>query len=249
MLQNTFCHTQGISINTEKKIWENNIKSWDEFLEKSHKITSLTQSQITKIKQEILFSKTAFEQNNLNYFKEKIPSNQHWRCVNCGKIAFVDIETTGLSKYTNKITTIGIYDGKTPKVYIRNQDLNQAIDKLKEFDIIVTFNGKTFDIPFIEEHFKEKLNCIHLDLRYLLKEYNLSGGLKNIELELGISRPEEVANMNGYEAVKLWKKYENQNDISALEKLIKYNIEDIINLKTLLDWYLEKKLNELNFSL
>lgn len=247
MLENTFCHTKGISVLTEKILWENNIRTWDDFLEKANNLSILSQVQIDKIKQEILFSKLAFENNNLLYFKDKIPQDQIWRCVNFGKVAFVDIETTGLSKYTNKITTIGIFDGKTPKIYIRNQDLDQAIDKLKEFDIIVTFNGKTFDIPFIEEHFQEKLNCIHLDLRYLLKEFDLSGGLKKIEIALGISRPEEVADINGFQAVQLWKRYENYNDFSALEKLIKYNIEDIINLKTLLDWYINKKLEQINF--
>ena len=97
-------------------------------------------------------------------------------------------------------------------------------------------------MPFIEHHGNHKYDLIHLDLRFLLKELGYSGGLKNIELQLGISRPEDVANVNGFEAVRLWKKYK-QGDLQALEKLIKYNIEDIVNLKDLLEYYIEKKTN------
>ncbi len=97
-------------------------------------------------------------------------------------------------------------------------------------------------MPFIEHHAKKKFNLVHLDLRYLLKELGLSGGLKNIELQLGITRPDEVAGVDGYEAVRLWRRYK-QGNLEALETLIKYNIEDIVNLKFLLEHYIENKLN------
>lgn len=241
MLQNTFSHVTGISPKIETKLWETGIKTWDDFLEKHLEISTLPQTKIDKIKQELIFSQHHLGNRNLSYFAERLPICEHWRCVSQGKIAYVDIETTGLSKYTNKITTIGIYDGKTPRVFIRNKDLDEAFEYLKQFDIIVSFNGKQFDLPFIQHHFQEELNAIHLDLRFMLKEFGLSGGLKNIELALGITRAQEVENMNGLEAVKLWKKYEMFQDEAALEKLILYNIEDIVNLEYLLNYYIETK--------
>jgi len=240
MLKKTFCHASGISSNTEKVLWENGILTWDDFLENIDTISFLPTSKKEKLKSEILFSKDYLNENNINYFRDKLVPKEHFRLVNFGKIGYVDIETTGLSKYTNDITVIGIYDGKNSKIYVNGQDLEEAYEYLKEFDVVVTFNGKTFDMPFIEEKSGNKYDIIHLDLRYLLKELGYSGGLKNIEQELGITRAEEVQGVDGFEAVRLWKRYLRGDD-GALKTLLKYNEEDIVNLKFLLEHYLKEK--------
>lgn len=240
MLQKTFCHTQGISIETEKVLWENGIGTWNEFLENFESISCIPQSKLEKIKTEIIFSQEHLENNNLKYFQDKLIPKEHHRLANYGKIAYVDIETTGLSKYTDEITMIGIYDGEIAKSYVSGQDLEEGYEKLKEFDIIVTFNGKTFDMPFIEYKSQIKYDKIHLDLRFMLKELGLAGGLKKIEIALGITRDDEVQGVDGFEAVRLWRKYK-KGDEDALRKLLIYNKEDIVNLKFLLEYYLKEK--------
>lgn len=243
MLDKTFCHVQGISVLTEKKILEE-VQDWDDFVLKCDDISCLSEMKKRVVLSEINFSKNALEESNLVYFRDKLPPKEHYRLSNFGKIAYVDIETTGLSKYTDKITTIGIYDGNESKVFIRNHDLDEAKERLKDFDIIVTFNGKQFDLPFIEQHFGEKYDFVHLDLRFMLAEFGLKGGLKRIERELGVTRDEEVEGVDGFEAVRLWRRYERFQDEDALRKLVKYNIEDIENLETLLSWYLKRKEDE-----
>lgn len=244
MLKKTFCHVDGISANTEKVLWERGIPDWEYFLENCEEIDFLTNSKVESIKTEIFFSQENLVKNNISYFKNKLPSKEHYRLAGHGKIAFVDIETTGLSRWTDKITMIGIYDGKNPRSYIYGQDLEDAYERLKEFDIIVSFNGKQFDLPFIEHKSGNKYDVVHLDLRFMLKEFGFAGGLKKIEAQLGISRDEEIAGVDGFEAVRLWRKYQN-GDKSALDKLLKYNYEDIVNLKYLLEYYLEEKKKEL----
>ncbi|MFW6285873.1 MAG: ribonuclease H-like domain-containing protein [Nanoarchaeota archaeon] len=241
MLKKTFCHTNGITLNTENILWLSGINSWDDFFKKCENINCLTLSQIHKIKTELTLSERYLELGNLNYFRNKLPPKEHYRLRDYGKIAYVDIETTGLSKYSNDITLIGIYDGEKPHIYVRGKNLEDAKEHLRQFDIIVTFNGKLFDIPFIEHNFNEKYDIIHLDLRFMFKEIGLSGGLKKIEKSIGIKRGEDVEDIDGFEAVKLWKKYERYNDLNALKLLLKYNKEDIINLKYLLDYYIDKK--------
>ena len=244
MIEKTFCHIEGISENMEKILWKNGICNWNYFLENYDNIECLSNKKLEKIREDILVSKENLSCSNIKYFKNKLHVKHHYRLANLGKIAYVDIETTGLSRWIDKITMIGIYDGIEAKSYIYGQDLELAYEKLKEFDIVVTFNGKIFDIPFIQHKCSYKYDLIHLDLRYLLKEFGLFGGLKKIELELGLKRDEEVTSIDGFEAVRLWKKFE-KGDIKALKKLIKYNHEDIINLKYLLDWYLTNKKNNL----
>ena len=63
----------------------------------------------------------------------------------------------------------------------------------------------------------------------------MSGGLKNIERELGIKRNEDVADIDGFEAVRLWYRYLG-GDENALKLLVDYNIEDIKNLKFLMEY-------------
>lgn len=241
MIKKTFCHIDGISENTEKLLWENGIDSWDLFLEKHHEIKFLPKSKLDKIKTELFFSKEELIKKNIKYFQSKLPPKEHYRLANYGKVAFVDIETTGLSRYTDIITIIGIYNGEETKIFINGQNLEDGYKELENYDIIVTFNGKTFDLPFIEHKSKRKYDMLHLDLRFMLKEFDLSGGLKKIERDLGIIRDDEIASVDGFEAVRLWRKYKNDNDLKALEKLIKYNTEDIVNLKYILNWYVKRK--------
>ena len=58
---------------------------------------------------------------------------------------------------------------------------------------------------------------------------------------MGIVRKTE--GLNGYDAVKLWRKWTEEKDKKALRKLILYNKEDVINLKKIMD-YVTKKLLE-----
>ena len=60
------------------------------------------------------------------------------------------------------------------------------------------------------------------------------GGLKKIEPRFGIHRPKEVNGMDGYMAVLLWQRYQ-RGDQGALDLLLTYNREDVVNLEVLMD--------------
>ena len=71
----------------------------------------------------------------------------------------------------------------------------------------------------------------HRDLMFDCWRNNLKGGLKAVERQLGINR--ELKGVDGYEAVRLWWKYVDSFDLDALNTLLEYNREDVVNLKTL----------------
>ena len=98
---------------------------------------------------------------------------------------------------------------------------------------LVTYNGKCFDVPFIEWSFKTRLNQIHIDLRYVLKSLGYSGGLKGCEYQLGVDRG-ELQGVDGFFAVLLWEEYLKTRDRKVLETLLAYNIEDVVNLEQLM---------------
>jgi len=47
--------------------------------------------------------------------------------------------------------------------------------------------------------------------------------------------------MDGQKAARLWWQYKNYHDQNALDKLLEYNKEDVMNLKVLRDKLMEMK--------
>lgn len=152
--------------------------------------------------------------------------------------AYLDIETTGLSSWYCEITVIGIhlYNGTDARsVQLVGDEISDfsLMEALEGVDIIYTYNGSRFDIPFISHRLGVDLAQIftHRDLMYDCWRNNLKGGFKAVERQLGIYR--RLKEMNGYEAVRLWWRYVNDYDEDALAILLEYNREDIVNLKIL----------------
>ncbi len=243
MLKNTFLHIPYISEATEKKLWKSNIFSWDDFL--FHRNTKNIRNN-ELIKKYVLLSKDRLKNKDYEFFSSKLPQKHHWRAYdefkdNC---CFLDIETTGLNKYYDNITTIGIYNCHESKVFVNGIDLHKFPEEIKKYSMIITFNGSLFDIPFIMAKFPNlKLSQFHSDLRFVLKSLGYTGGLKKIEKDLGIARGSGLGGLCGRDAIRLWHMYKRNNDKKALHTLIRYNIEDIENLKILMDMSYEKLKN------
>ena len=154
--------------------------------------------------------------------------------------AYLDIETTGLSAYEDMITVIGVYlsDGVGYRIIqLVGKEVTGAnlLETLQGVEVIYTYNGSRFDLPFIASTLDVDLAARfkHHDLMLDCWSKNLYGGFKAVELILGIER--ELKGLNGVDAVRLWWKYLDNNDEAALGLLLRYNEEDIVNLKALKD--------------
>jgi uncharacterized protein YprB with RNaseH-like and TPR domain len=152
--------------------------------------------------------------------------------------AYIDIETTGLSRYYSDLTVIGIALEKGRKcqiVQLIENDLYQGrlLKILKGVDEIYSYNGSRFDLPFIKVKLRVNLtDCFkHTDLMYDCWRQNLKGGLKVVEGLLGIKR--RLVGVDGFMAVQLWRDYVNNNNGHALQTLLEYNREDVVNLRFL----------------
>ena len=152
--------------------------------------------------------------------------------------AYLDIETTGLSPFDSEITVIGIHicNGEdTQCIQMVGQEVTtrNLLEALQGVDTLYTYNGSRFDLPFIHEQLGINLAGLftHRDLMYDCWRKNLYGGFKSVEQQLGIKR--RLLDVNGFEAIRLWWKYVDSFDLEALNKLLEYNKEDVVNLKTL----------------
>ena len=152
--------------------------------------------------------------------------------------AYLDIETTGLSAFSGAITVVGIYlcnKMDTSFVQLVGHDITSytLLEALEGVDIIYTYNGHRFDLPFINVQLGVNLEEMftHHDLMYDCWRCNLRGGFKAVERQLGISR--NLVEVDGRVAVRLWWRYVDSFDLEALDTLLAYNKEDVVNLKEL----------------
>lgn len=246
MLRNTFCHIPKIGPVTEAKLWDAGIHDWDSF-NKSLGIP-LSKKKVESIFQVLEESSRQLANGNPHYFVQHLPVNQYWRLFPHFRdtIAYIDIETTGLENWCNEITTIALYDGQTVHTYVNGQNLDDFVSDISRFKIIVSYNGRCFDVPFIEQYFGIKLDQVHIDLRFVLKSLGFSGGLKGCERQLGIDRG-ALRDIDGYYAVILWYEYKRTGNEKALKTLIEYNSLDAKNLETLMVMAYDMKLKETPF--
>lgn len=152
--------------------------------------------------------------------------------------AYLDIETTGLSCKYDEITVVGIYvcigDDTDLFQFIGNDvTADNILDALKGVSEIYTYNGRSFDLPFIHSRLGADLAEMftHHDLMDDCHSNNLYGGCKEAERLLGIER--RLKEIDGLAAIELWQKYVEQNDEDALSTLREYNKEDVLVLKML----------------
>ena len=175
-----------------------------------------------------------------------------------------DIETTGLSKYKNKIILIGcgfISDGylNIRQFFAENENeegevLKRFYEDTAEFDRLITYNGDRFDIPFINERTSAHSLDVasdsfsSLDIYKNIKPYKLLLGLpslkqKNIENFLGIERDDEI---DGGESVKLYKTYEKSHDPDLEDTILLHNHDDVKGLLDILPILEYRKLSRLS---
>jgi uncharacterized protein YprB with RNaseH-like and TPR domain/predicted nuclease with RNAse H fold len=236
MLRSTFLHIPGVGPITEKTIWSRRIYSWGDFMEKRRK-AGISDNVANRIEKWLKRSERALEKKDALFFSTRLPQRDLWRLYPEFKdrTAFLDIETTGLSFCYDDITLIGLYNGRDIKTFVQGQNLGDFGSEIRKYSIIVTYNGTLFDLRFIREKLGQQLiPPVHIDLRFLLRRLGYTGGLKSVERKMHICREEEVADLSGFDATVLWNRYVRGDDY-ALESLVKYNLADIVNLKTMLE--------------
>lgn len=184
-----------------------------------------------------------------------IQSKSYKRFYGDCKPVILDIETTGLSSKQNNIILIGLITidinnmiGESFQFFAERTSeekniLQETANILNLQDMVITYNGKSFDMPFIYEkcnnHEISLNNIYNLDLYLLVKNYSplkeKLGSLsqKTMEKFMGIdkNRKDEIS---GGESVELYENFQITNDINHLEKILLHNKDDIHQLLLLL---------------
>ena len=131
---------------------------------------------------------------------------------------------------------VGILDSEGYTAYFSGENLEELRKGLERYNLVVTFNGAAFDIPYIEHEFGPLFGRMaHLDLMYPLRWLGYRGGLKAIESQLRMGRPSDLAGLDGFDAVLLWQMWRD-GQAGARDTLARYNAEDVASLPGLAEF-------------
>ncbi len=138
------------------------------------------------------------------------------------------------------ITIVGWMRDGTYDFHVTGEPATRLVEALQDATALVTFNGTLFDLRFLRKEFAGLvIPPLHVDLRYLAKRADPSGGQKVIERLLGLPQRTNAKDIDGAEAVLLWHRYQ-RGDKSSLRQLIEYNRYDVLGMCGILDEVLER---------
>jgi len=247
MLKHTFCHSPRLSGLNEQSLWERGYLTWEDIIWAKELPLTDKQSQAALD----TCRRSAFHLGNgdASFFYNLLPTKEHWRLFKDFRkqTAYFDIETSGLDHDKHHITTIVLYDGEKLSHYVYGKNLENFGKDIEQYKILVSYNGKSFDAPFIRKNLDIPLKHAHIDLRYVLSSLGYKGGLKSCERQLKIDRP-GLEEIDGIMAILLWEHYKKHGSEKALETLLAYNALDVINLEMLMIIAYNQKISSTPFN-
>ena len=235
MLKSSFIFLEKITANKEKKIWQQGIKDWNDFI-KAEKVVGIPKEKKPYYDRKLREAQAELLNDNSIYFSGLFPKKEMWRLYDYFKeeVGFLDIEVDS----DGKIIVVGISDYYNSNFFVRGINLERSIleKELSKFKFLVTFNGNSFDLPKLRKQLGIEIKIPHLDLKPLCVKLGWKGGLKEVEKLLNLKRP---VHLNG-SPVGLWKAFHASGDREYLDLLIEYNREDIENLKEVAEGGIKK---------
>ena len=171
---------------------------------------------------------------------------------NTTEYCVIDIETTGLSRKYHQVILIGILYNTNDTIILKqffaenpNEEINILLEfsnTFRNFPYVITYNGATFDIPFLKERFIFNNlewnfdNIKHIDILQCLRKEKKQLPLENFKLKtverfVGINRKDTIS---GKDSVLLYKEYVKNPSPSVEKTILLHNYEDIYYLNKLL---------------
>ncbi len=248
MLTETFIHVHEIGQDREKALWRAGFCNWWD-------VMSAADSDIppgvplSYLRRTVEQSVVALGEGDWGYFREGLKGH-YWRALSLLpggsgnsssgrslRVLALDIETEGISKEINGVTAVGVCGdatGMAPLALLpaSRSFRDELFGVLEETDLLVTYNGTQFDVPFLQaQPFLRGIPVppLHVDLRFLFSSLGITGGLKRVQVQMGYQREGALADVDGYMAVLLWQEHLRRVP-GALDTLVRYCLEDVVVL-------------------
>ena len=191
--------------------------------------------------------------------------------IDINKTVFLDTETTGLAGGAGTyifLVGVGYFEGDqfcVRQYFMRDYNEERALlsalnELLANFKAVVTYNGKTFDLPLMESRYimsgmKMSLkDPYHFDLLYparrLWKRRLENCSLSTVERDiLGVIRVDDIP---GHLIPEIYFRYLRTKNARAIKQVFEHNLQDIISLVALVSrmcFLLEDPLNNTEYGM
>ncbi len=152
MLETCFLHLPGVGPAFEAKLRALGLITWDQALDGPLPCGA---SRTAVLRAGLEESRQRLAAGDAVWFGDALPPAQQWRLYPYfrHRAAYVDIETTGLAWPEAAITTIALYDGSSVRTYVQGVNLESFADDILSYKLLVTWNGRGFDAPFLRRTF------------------------------------------------------------------------------------------------
>lgn len=231
MLRLTFCGMGGLDVDAERRLWSAGVYCWDDFRRLRRPFFSAVRTRLILNDLDEAERRLEGKKPDVRWFYEKLPRSQRVRLLVhfSDSAVYFDVETTGLEPDA-EITTATFFDGAKFRTFARGVNLADAANYFRSIPVLATFNGTTFDLPLARREWGEDWNGVHVDLRNVLRDWGIKGGLKRAATILGVERPEAPSGATGADAVEFWRRWRELGDVESLRDLCRYNRDDVRTL-------------------
>ncbi len=185
---------------------------------------------------------------NYNLEKNPLPDNEYMNEILKDNFCFLDIETTGFSRKNDQVVIIGLLFRENEQYKLRQyfledplqekELLKQFIKDFSNFKLMITYNGLSFDYPFLQARAKTHQLPLHLNnLKHIDLYKHIQGNKKSLPIEnfqlktveklLGIHRKDQIS---GGDSVTIYNRYLQNKDLRLRDQILLHNYEDILYL-------------------
>ncbi len=191
----------------------------------------------------------AFERGAATFSEESHPIDLV-RFVECRprKSVFLDIETTGLCRTPLFLVGLLLYRGDDlllRQLFARDYSeekplLEYLLDLLAEFEVLVTFNGKAFDLPYIRDRCSFNLLPFRLEFHHLdlLHEYRrrwrrILPDCRLLTLESRICARYRTGDIPGGDIPTAYHDFVRTGDARQIKEILHHNALDLLTMSEL----------------
>jgi uncharacterized protein YprB with RNaseH-like and TPR domain len=229
LIRGTFRLLRGMGAARERRLWAAGVRDWSQLAEAPAAL--LPRALRTRLCAAAAVAEQALAEGALEPLARALPGTEHWRLYHAfaDQAVFLDIETDRW----DGITAIGLLDRDGPRLLLAGRDRERLPALLPASCLLVTFNGRSFDLPWLRRTFPEWTPPVaHIDLCHAWRRLGHHGGLKQLEVETGRGRPDHLRDLDGSAACWLWR-HGQRGDRRALRTFAEYNLYDVVNLRPL----------------